>query len=361
MDRQQRFWKMVVAFSRIGVIAAAGLLMYRFRDEKILLALNLFGGLTGLAGLLWVLRTGNVYKFTRRLAVADHAIVVASLAFKAYYPGMPMFYMVVAWAHLFTNVQVLGFDRFLNRFIQISMIVASPIVILNLYPNLFQIVLFMFFVLLTLFVSMDVAQRRAVHESEEKTARELRQIENSLLRHDFGNLLTGVLLTSNNTAVAKRVVDNISQRLMEFLESLEGEKVEIGVQNILERAGRLCKERSETEIVKRIETPYVVNVRTGVLASALGNVISNACEANAKTVTITVGARKIVVSDDGSGFDVGKIRLGYTTKPSGHGQGLWHSIEGCRHENIPVSIRSQAGQGTQVTFDLGQVIVAEEA
>jgi hypothetical protein len=47
--------------------------------------------------------------------------------------------------------------------------------------------------------------------------------------------------------------------------------------------------------------------------------------------------------------------LGFTTKPQGHGHGLVDAMESCKFNSTPMTIQSEIGKGTIVSFDLHTV------
>lgn len=95
-----------------------------------------------------------------------------------------------------------------------------------------------------------------------------------------------------------------------------------------------------------------------LLLAALINVITNAHEAGAEKIEVIVGKRSVTVRDNGPGFDVSKLKLGWTTKKNGHGVGLCTSIDALESCCVATEIESKQGAGTSISFVFSEDIVA---
>ena len=113
--------------------------------------------------------------------------------------------------------------------------------------------------------------------------------------------------------------------------------------------------------VERIEgapTSEHVVADPDLLRQALSNVIVNAAEAGARTIQLRVENRAdsvaIVCTDDGPGIaDVGRVtRLGFTTKPSGTGFGLYFVDKVLAEMRGSLRVASAPATGTEVELEL---------
>lgn len=101
----------------------------------------------------------------------------------------------------------------------------------------------------------------------------------------------------------------------------------------------------------------VIKMRYAPLMLAFSVFIQNAKEAGARKLAFSRSGNHLIIRDNGSGFDVSKLRLGYTTKTHGHGVGLVTAIETLEKNGIPTTVESTIGAGTTITMNLTNVLV----
>ncbi len=176
---------------------------------------------------------------------------------------------------------------------------------------------------------------RAVHTSLERIAREARQA--SL----FNNRLMSLC--------------------RESAEAVENIDVNEAVRECAARFQYVCKDSIEI-VFTPTESPFIVEVVKTYLQDIIENLILNSIQElvtvrkPSKRIAIAVKnsplERSVVVSDNGDGIEPAILekltRKGFTTKPAGHGLGLY--IVGSLVEKIGASldIRSKPGLGTDI-------------
>ena len=101
-----------------------------------------------------------------------------------------------------------------------------------------------------------------------------------------------------------------------------------------------------------------ININVYII-QALYICIENSCEAGAKNVSIEIDFDKIIVRDDGKGFDTNNIKYGYSTKnKKGNGSsfkgiggmGLQTTLDLLNINNIQMDIESKKNIGTIITI-----------
>lgn len=115
------------------------------------------------------------------------------------------------------------------------------------------------------------------------------------------------------------------------------------------------------------EAAYVMADSTQ-LARALGNLLQNAAEAEAKSISVTASAEKgqvqIMIRDDGAGIPAEELAQVwtpfYSTKPNHHGLGLPAALHVITQLQGQIQLQSQPGEGTTilVTLPAGQPAAA---
>jgi signal transduction histidine kinase len=191
--------------------------------------------------------------------------------------------------------------------------------------------------------------------------------------HEARNALTSLRLTAEGVVESSatspelqrqseallggiRQLERMTTALKNLAETRTPNPEQVALGPLLAEVGTLHAKR-----VERIEvspTSAHVVADHDLLREALSNVIVNAAEAGARTIQLRAETRAqsvaIVCADDGPGIaDVGRAtRLGFTTKPSGTGFGLYFVDKVLAEMRGSLRVASTAETGTAVELEL---------
>jgi signal transduction histidine kinase len=188
-----------------------------------------------------------------------------------------------------------------------------------------------------------------------------RFLKKNLLLHDFSNSIMALVWNAQKSKEAE--IDRITKHLQELLiiASDDEDKSEMRLNKIIGViVQHVIIKYPDIKIKTDIPEDFMVSAKYSIIMSSLLVVISNAMEANPTTVGIFKNENKIIIEDNGCGFDVSKISLGFTTKKHGHGKGLKTSIDACKFENVEITISSEIGKGTKVIFDFSKAVKSND-
>jgi signal transduction histidine kinase len=177
---------------------------------------------------------------------------------------------------------------------------------------------------------------RAINDSDESLARDGKQ------------LMAGLGALERMTASLK----DLSTHRFPKMEVID-------VDPVLQSVAEIHRGRA-ADIVIEADTGCVVVGDGDLLAEALGNMVTNALEAGARRVVLSARRDQrnvaITCADDGRGIASENLArvpmLGFSTKPSGSGFGLYFANKLAKQLDGRVEIESEPGRGTRVRMVL---------
>jgi signal transduction histidine kinase len=275
--------------------------------------------------------------------------------FYPYFTWLVFLYGLTLLLHQMANEVILK-NRLLDRWMRggiavgfvliiISLRRAEPAAALNEYlewAGYFTVMVLFAFILRSIFATKERRERFMLSQFQKYL-----DMEKRLLGHSFNNFLTKICNPPEGGPSPATL--RSGARIQEAIRQLAtDEKTDFDL--------RTCLMAIDfPRAVKFQGNQLLVQAHQVMLVMALENIINNALESGATDVTVRFQGPRLTVADNGPGFDTSRLRPGWTTKPQGHGYGLYYSQTTCAQEGLALQIRSSAGQGTVVEVDCAKI------
>jgi len=216
------------------------------------------------------------------------------------------------------------------------------------YTSILIVAILIFYALYEYMEKMK--QNFKIKDNLHKKEIEIKELEKSIEVHNIANTISSIILHTELTIRNKTEKEKHLQLIKSILETVKVTKITTK-EAIKAAIKRNHLKYPNIRLITKIDSK-IPDYEPKLILDTLIVLLDNASESGADTVTLYANKHCIKVIDNGNGFDVNKIKNGYSTK-NGNGVGLYYSIEMCRKKDIPLIIDSKLGHGTKATINIG--------
>lgn len=362
ISRQWSFFLLTSALLSISL----SLYMYFTENEyKVISIINITLFMSSIIYQLYCFKKRISYKNILDYRIyTDNAAFFISTIFMYKYNSFVFLYIITTWFHILA-IFINDLKKDALNFIQACLVLMIPLFIITRNNDInIQDIVFISFILITffsiIFANKRIQQIKKIQENE----KEMKKIEKTLLKHNFGNMAS--IITAFSDCELVNVDENFSKSVNRALDTIgniidticsEESNMNIKLHSITDRVISGAIVKYGCIITKNIDSNLIINTNLCSFLNSISTFIMNACEANSTLIKIYIkDGRYLHIEDNGVGFDIKNIKSGYTTKSNGHGIGLINAINILRFLDITVLIKSEIGVGTDICVDLKNVL-----